>query len=230
MKIKFSEEVKAALRTLSKEDRRKYVENAVAQQLAKDKQRTVIVASLDTELEDSEPVGAGIDFVMNSSNVAVVGTPIGIGPLVFNHESQPCQQEWLEAMVQGSKIPFRTRDGLSGSVQIFFEGSDTQEAEVKPPLLDEDSEPVASETPRPIFPTPHPGSGYAAGGSGLGVYPSSGYYAGGGLAPGSGVGGSVSSSGHGYGHGFSSSSGGNPSNEVTKREEIKNAETEGSES
>jgi len=123
VKIKFSEEVKAALRTLSKEERRKYVENAVAQQLAKDKQRTV-------------------------------------------------------------------------------------------------------ETPRPIFPTPHPV--YAAGGSGLGVYPSSGYYAGGGLAPGAGFGGSVCSPG--YGHGFSSSSGGNPSNEVTKREEIKNAETEGSQS
>ena len=119
MKIRLSEEVKAALRTLSKEERRKYVENAVAQQLAKDKQRTV-------------------------------------------------------------------------------------------------------ETPRPIFPTPHPV--YAAGGSGLGVYPSSGSYAGGGLAPGSGVGGSVRSSGHGYGHGYDSS------NETTKKEEIKNAETEGSQS
>jgi len=186
VKIIFSEEVKAALRTLSKEERRKYVENAVAQQLAKDKQRTVIVASLDTEPENSN------------------------------------QQEWLEAMVQGSKIPFRTRDGLSGSVQIFFEGSDTQEAEVKLPVLDEDSEPVSSETPRPIFGVS--GSAYAAsGGSGLGAYPSSGYYAGGGLAPGSGVGGSVCSSGHGYGHGYDSS------NEVTKREEIKNAETEESE-
>ena len=108
MKIRLSEEVKAALRTLSKEERREYVENAVAQQLAKDKR---------------------------------------------------CS-----------------------------------------------------------------GSGYAAGGSGLGVYPSSGYYAGGGLAPGSGVGGSVCSSGHGYGHGYDSS------NETTKKEEIKNAETEGSES
>ena len=86
MKIIFSEEVKAGLRTLSKEDRRKYVENAVAQQLVRDKQRTFIVACL----EDSN------------------------------------QQEWLESMVQGSKIPFRTRDGLSGFVQIFFEGSDTQ--------------------------------------------------------------------------------------------------------
>jgi hypothetical protein len=183
-----SEEVKAALRTLSKEERRKYVENAVAQQLAKDKQRTVIVASL----EDSS------------------------------------QQEWLESMVQGSKIPFRTRDGLSGSVQIFFEGSDTQEAEVKLPVLDEDSEPVSSETPRPIFGVS--GSVYAGGGgSGLGAYPFSGSacgtgYVGGGLAPGSGVGGSVCSSGHGYGHGYDSS------NETTKKEEIKNAETEGSQS
>ena len=184
MKIEFSEEVKAALRTLSKEERRKYVENAVAQQLVRDKQRTFIVACL----EDSN------------------------------------QQEWLESMVQGSKIPFRTRDGLSGSVQIFFEGSDTQEAEVKLPLLDEDSELLASDILRPIFPAS--GSGYAAGGSGLGMYPSSGYFAGGGLAPGSGVGGSVCSSGHGYGP----SSGGNPSNEVTQREEIENAEAEGSQS
>jgi len=184
VKIKFSEEVKAALRTLSKEDRRKYVENAVAQQLVRDKQRTFILACL----EDSN------------------------------------QQEWLESMVQGSKIPFRTRDGLSGSVQIFFEGSDTQEAEVKLPLLDEDSELLASDILRPIFPVSISGSGYAAGGSGLGVYPSSGYYVGGGLAPGSGVSGSVCSSGHGYGHGYDSS------NETTKKEEIKNAETEGSQS
>jgi len=116
VKIIFSEEVKAGLRTLSKEDRREYIENAVAEQLAKDGRSSVVISRVDDVEDVSSASGSGW----------VVGGYDYSHGCDSSKELKLSGQEWLQAMVHDQKIPFRTREGLSGSVQISFEGSDTQ--------------------------------------------------------------------------------------------------------
>jgi len=116
MKIKFSKEVRAALKGFSKVDRREYIEKAVVKQLTKDKQSPLVVSR---EL---------VEFFSRGGSLLVDGSPVSASDFGsvsnpwFGSDSSnhwhPYQKEWLMEREREGSISSRHRDWVPPSEVI----------------------------------------------------------------------------------------------------------------
>ena len=180
MKIKFSKEVRDALREFSKVDREAYIQNAVANQLAEDEQDPVEETAqffhdsgsgsgyTMKPLKESSTLinpGSGYGYAGGGGCRFTSGSPVsdsGSGSVCSSggHSSNHLprfQQEMQQAIDQGYKVSIRNRDQIPPSEVL--DRSPVSDAEQKEP------EPVTSETPRPIHPVSDSGSVCSSGGN-----------------------------------------------------------------
>jgi len=164
MKIKFSNEVRAALKEFSKVDRREYIEKAVAKQLAKD--WAGLATASDPEQKESEPVS-------EKSRVTTWGPVEGTVPFSYScssgsgsgfvgdewsdsdsdEDTYPYQEEWRMVRERQGRISFSNRDRIPPS-EVLVRSPDSDAEQKEPEPLREASTLI----------NPGSGSGYAGGG------------------------------------------------------------------
>jgi len=113
MKIKFSKEVRAALRKFSKVDRSEYIEKAVEKQLAKDAQDPVVISRGTVEFFSG---GGGIveGSPVSDSDYGPASNP-RFGGGGSSNNLHPYQKEWLMAREREGRISFSNRDQIPPS-------------------------------------------------------------------------------------------------------------------
>ena len=132
MKIKFSKEVRAALKRFSNVDRREYIEKAVEKQLAKDAQDPVVISRGTVQF------CRGGSLIVDEWSASDSGSVCSSGGNQSN-ELLPYQKEMQQAIDRGAKVSIRHRDQIPPSEVLYRStASDPEQKE---------SEPV-SETPR----------------------------------------------------------------------------------